>query len=164
VCLAADPLQGLKKAVGAFKGEAQKWKTKFASTRQELIEVTEGETPGSHAPPPKAPNPVPYAAARWEMERQFEQTMARWKAQLEQRTRELEELQAKLSPQDMDMLRIKVQEELEGPHQQRVAALQGEVEQVRRATPSPTPSVGRNPLPSWRHWTGAGMGLLVLRA
>jgi hypothetical protein len=39
--------------------------------------------------------------------------------------------QAKLSPQDMDMLRIQVQEELEGPHQQRVAALEGEAEKVR---------------------------------
>lgn len=33
----------------------------------------------------------------------------------------------------MDMLRIQVQEELEGPHQQRVAALEGEAEKVIEA-------------------------------
>ncbi|CAN0539918.1 unnamed protein product, partial [Scytosiphon promiscuus] len=54
------------------------------------------------------------------------------KVQLEARTKELESLQAKLVPQDLDMLRAKVQEELEVPQQRRVALLEAEVEKHRQ--------------------------------
>lgn len=56
----------------------------------------------------------------------------KWKVQLEARTRELEALQAKLVPQDLDILRAKVQEELEVPHQRRVGLLEAEVDKHRQ--------------------------------
>lgn len=52
--------------------------------------------------------------------------MSKWKVQLDERTRELEELQSKLVPQDLDMLRIQVQEELELPHQQKIGELEAQ--------------------------------------
>ena len=36
-------------------------------------------------------------------------------------------MQSKLVPQDLDLLRIKIQEELEAPHQMKVAELEGEI-------------------------------------
>lgn len=48
-------------------------------------------------------------------------------AELLARQKDLEDLQAKLIPQDIALLRIKVAEELEAPHHQRVAELEGEI-------------------------------------
>ena len=67
-----------------------------------------------------------------EADQRTETLANKWKVQLEARTRELESLQAKLVPQDLDMLRAKVQEELEVPHQRRVALLEAEAEKHRQ--------------------------------
>src|SRR5690606_39360157 len=42
--------------------------------------------------------------------------------------------QTNLVPQDLDMLRIKIQEELEIPHMQKVQGLQSEIESLRQLT------------------------------
>ena len=61
-----------------------------------------------------------------EGDRATELLVSKWKVQLDERTKELEELQSKLVPQDLDMLRIQVQEELELPHAQKVQDLEAQ--------------------------------------
>jgi coiled-coil domain-containing protein 41 len=67
-----------------------------------------------------------------EAERQNEALLQKWKIELEQKKKEFDEWQANLIPQDLDMLRIKIQEELQGPHTQKVQALQTEIEALRQ--------------------------------
>jgi len=69
---------------------------------------------------------VEQAKAKIEADRATEALVAKWKVQLDSRTRELEEVQKKLVPQDLDMLRIQIQEELEVPHQQKISDLEAE--------------------------------------
>lgn len=55
--------------------------------------------------------------------------MHKWKRQLEQKAKAFEALRKQYAPpKDLEQLRVKIQEELEGPHQQRVEGLQGEIE------------------------------------
>lgn len=49
-------------------------------------------------------------------------------SQMATREEALRELQAQLVPQDLDMLRIQIQEELEVPHKQRLGEIEGEVQ------------------------------------
>ena len=49
------------------------------------------------------------------------------KLQLIEKTKEFETLRDKFAPQDLDYIRIKVQEELEIPHRQRLQAMESEV-------------------------------------
>jgi len=49
------------------------------------------------------------------------------KIQLSEKTKEFEALRDKFAPQDIDYIRIKVQEELETPHRQRLQAMEEEV-------------------------------------
>lgn len=69
---------------------------------------------------------VEQAKAKIESDRATEALVAKWKVQLSARTADLEALQTKLVPQDLDMLRIQIQEELEVPHQQKIGDLEGE--------------------------------------
>jgi len=65
-------------------------------------------------------------------EKNVEIVVEKWKAQLTSRTKELEEMQIKLQPQDMDMLRIQLQEELESGHRLRVESMEGEIDKWRQ--------------------------------
>ncbi|RLN98692.1 hypothetical protein BBJ28_00016229 [Nothophytophthora sp. Chile5] len=59
--------------------------------------------------------------------------IAKWKKQLEVKARAFETLQKKFAPpRDLEQLRIKIQEEMEGPYQQRIESLQDEVERHRQ--------------------------------
>lgn len=62
----------------------------------------------------------------------IEAAITKWKSQLDSRTKELEALQAKLAPQDLDLLRIKLQEELESTHSARLSAIDTEVDKWRQ--------------------------------
>ncbi|GLD93414.1 hypothetical protein PINS_up002006 [Pythium insidiosum] len=67
-----------------------------------------------------------------ESDRKHEELIAKWKKQLELKTRAFEVLQKKLAPpRDLEQLRIQIQEQLEEPHQQRLAAMQGEIDKQR---------------------------------
>ena len=55
----------------------------------------------------------------------------RIKQQLAEKTKEFEALREKFIPQDIDYVRIKVQEELEIPHKQQVLALEAEIERQK---------------------------------
>lgn len=101
----------LKSRYEALRMELIQLRQKHNTTRKQLLEAVEG---------------------RVEADQRTETLVNKWKVQLEARTRELESLQAKLVPQDLDMLRAKVQEELEVPHHRRVALLEAEVEQHRQ--------------------------------
>lgn len=57
--------------------------------------------------------------------------MERVQTQLTERTKEFEQLRDKFAPQDIDAVRIKVQEELEIPHKQKVHSMEMEVELYR---------------------------------
>lgn len=95
----------LEKNYETCKRELLRQRDKFASTRSQLIEATK---------------------AKIEADRSTEGIVRKWKAQLDERTKELDALQAKLVPQDLDMLRIQIQEELELPHQQKIAELEAQ--------------------------------------
>ena len=54
--------------------------------------------------------------------------MERWKVQLEQKQREIEVMQQSAAPpRDLEVLRAKIQEELEIPHGRRVLELETQV-------------------------------------
>ncbi|KAJ0405266.1 hypothetical protein ATCC90586_009773 [Pythium insidiosum] len=67
-----------------------------------------------------------------ESDRKHEELIAKWKKQLELKTRAFEALQKKLAPpRDLEQLRLQIQEQLEEPHQQRVVVLQTEIDRQR---------------------------------
>lgn len=101
----------LKSNYEAVHVELLQLREKHNSTRAQLLEAVE---------------------SRVEADQRTETLVHKWKVQLEARTRELEALQAKLVPQDLDMLRAKVQEGLEVPHQRRVVGLEAEVDKYRQ--------------------------------
>ena len=69
---------------------------------------------------------------RIEIENTHEEIVRAWKQQLEQKAAEFDKLQANLAPpRDLDLLRMKIQEELEVPHQQKVSKLSADVEKYR---------------------------------
>jgi hypothetical protein len=60
--------------------------------------------------------------------------MDRLKRQLNEKTKEFDLLRDKNSPQDIDTIRIKVQEELEIPHREKLAKLQNELQEQKVIT------------------------------
>ncbi|CAN0353457.1 unnamed protein product [Phaeothamnion confervicola] len=101
----------LKTNYEAVKGELLRLRDRHGEMREQLLEAVEAKIEG---------------------DRRTEAVVHKWRMQLEQRTHEFEELQAKLAPQDLDMVRVRVAEELEGPHQRKVAALEAEAEKNRQ--------------------------------
>jgi hypothetical protein len=70
-----------------------------------------------------------------ESDKKHEELIAKWKRQLEAKAKAFESLQQKFAPpRDLDQLRIKIQEELEGPYQSRIEALQTELERQHQRT------------------------------
>lgn len=70
-----------------------------------------------------------------ESDKRHEELIAKWKRQLEAKAKAFESLQQKFAPpRDLDQLRIKIQEELEGPYQSRIEALQAELERQHQRT------------------------------
>ncbi|KAL7687198.1 putative centrosomal protein of 83kDa [Plasmopara halstedii] len=70
-----------------------------------------------------------------ESDRKHEELIAKWKKQLEMKARAFDSLQKKFAPpKDLEQLRIKIQEELEGPFHQRVNNLQDELERQRQVS------------------------------
>ena len=69
-----------------------------------------------------------------EAESQNEAFMERLKRQLNEKTKEFDLLRDKNSPQDIDTIRIKVQEELEIPHREKLAKLQHELQEQKVIT------------------------------
>ena len=60
-----------------------------------------------------------------EVERAHETLIDRWRTQLEQKQREIEALHASMAPpKDLEVLRAKIQEELEIPHGKRIEELE----------------------------------------
>jgi hypothetical protein len=58
--------------------------------------------------------------------------MLEWKTQLDEKALEFERLQERIAPpRDLDMLRIKIQEELSAPHAAKLAAMESEIEKFR---------------------------------
>ena len=102
----------LSKGYEAAKAEAVRQREKFHVTRTQLVEATK---------------------AKIESDRNTELVVSKWKAQLDERTKELDILRGKLVPQDLDMLRIEIQDELEGPHQQKLAELEGQIQAAQRS-------------------------------
>jgi hypothetical protein len=72
-------------------------------------------------------------AEKTEIERNSEMFMEKLKVQLSEKTKEFESMRDKFAPQDLDFIRIKVQEELEVPHRQRVQAMEEEVQKHKDA-------------------------------
>ena len=69
-----------------------------------------------------------------EAEHQNEAFMDRLKSQLLEKTKEFDLMRDKNSPQDIDTIRIKVQEELEIPHREKVMKVQNELQDQKSRT------------------------------
>jgi predicted nucleic acid-binding Zn-ribbon protein len=67
-------------------------------------------------------------ASKFEQERQHEVVLERLNVEVSNKRKEFDVLREKFAPQDIDYIRIKVQEELEIPHKQRILAMEAEVE------------------------------------
>ena len=75
---------------------------------------------------------VEMANSKEAAEQQHEELIHGLRQQLEEQAHHFEGLRAQLAPpRDLDMLRIKIQGELQVPHQQRVGELEGEIEKYR---------------------------------
>ena len=62
---------------------------------------------------------------RMEVEQNHDSIVRSWKLQLDQKAQDFMELQQNMAPpRDLDLLRIKIQEELEAPHQEIVSRLE----------------------------------------
>ena len=70
---------------------------------------------------------------KFEAERQYEAFMDKIKSQLTEKTKEFEQVRDKFVPQDIDYIRIKVQEELEIPHKARIQSMEAELEKSKEA-------------------------------
>eukprot|EP01031_Cornospumella_fuschlensis_P031540 gene31540-38121_t len=68
---------------------------------------------------------------KFDAERQHQSIMERLKSQLQEKTQEFEKIRDELVPQDIDQLRMKVQEELEIRHKQELKGLESELELQR---------------------------------
>ena len=69
---------------------------------------------------------------RMEVEQSHDSIVRSWKLQLDQKAQEFMELQQQMAPpRDLDLLRIKIQEEMEAPHQEKVTRLEREVGKYR---------------------------------
>jgi coiled-coil domain-containing protein 41 len=69
---------------------------------------------------------------RMEIEQNHDNIVRSWKLQLEQKAQEFMEVQQQMAPpRDLDLLRMKIQEELEAPHQEKVARLERETAKYR---------------------------------
>lgn len=66
-----------------------------------------------------------------EAERQSEAFLEHVKVQLAEKTKEFELLREKFAPQDVDIIRLKIQEELEIPHRQNIAVKEAEIESLK---------------------------------
>ncbi|KAG5178485.1 hypothetical protein JKP88DRAFT_328851 [Tribonema minus] len=101
----------LKVNYDTIKGELLRTRDKYSAQRKQLLEAVEAKIEG---------------------DRTTEAVVHKWRVQLEARTKELESLRSQLVPQDLDMLRMQMQEEIEGPHKRRLAAVEAEAEKHRR--------------------------------
>ncbi len=106
-----DENSKLKRNYEAVKGELIKVKERFTNQRTQLLDALE---------------------AKIESDQETEALVHKWKAQLEARTCELEILQAQIVPQDLDLLRAQVAEEMESEHRRKVERLESEVEKQRQ--------------------------------
>ena len=69
---------------------------------------------------------------RMEVEQNHDSIVRSWKLQLDQKAQDFMELQQNMAPpRDLDLLRIKIQEELEAPHQEKVSRLEKETTKYR---------------------------------
>ena len=90
-----------------LKEELIKTRAKYSDARREMLEEAE---------------------LKAELETKVDELVRAARSEIEEKAAEMDALQAKLAPpRDLDMLRIKIQEELELPHQRKVAALETEV-------------------------------------
>ena len=70
--------------------------------------------------------------ARMELQQRHEAMVGQWRSALEQREREMEDLQERLNPpRDLDLLRAQIAEEMSASHAAHVAALQAEADGFR---------------------------------
>ncbi|GMH93222.1 hypothetical protein TrST_g7313 [Triparma strigata] len=102
---------GVRKNYEEIKSALVRTRQRYSDTRTALLEQMEASA---------------------QKESSIESAITKWKSQLDGRTKELEALQAKLAPQDLDLLRIKLQEELETTHAARLSAIDGEVDKWRQ--------------------------------
>jgi chromosome segregation ATPase len=114
---AVSRMHALETENGSLKSSYSRIKDELVDTRKKYLEARD--------------NYMTTVSEKIEVENQYEGFMEKVKVQLAEKTKEFEQLRDKLAPQDIDYVRIKVQEELEIPHRQKIMALETEIEQLR---------------------------------
>lgn len=71
------------------------------------------------------------ATAKLEIQKQSEEFIEKIKFQLAEKTKEFEQHRDKYTPQDIEYVRIQVQEDLEVTHRQKIQTLEGEIQKQR---------------------------------
>lgn len=107
--------------MNALESQNQQLQESYHVVKDELVETRKKYNEAQE-------NYMSTVAAKFDMERQNESFMEMLKLQLAEKTKEFEAVRDKFAPQDIDFIRIKIQEELEIPHRQKLQALTTELE------------------------------------
>lgn len=107
--------------MNALESQNQQLQESYHVVKDELVETRRKYNDAQE-------NYMSTVAAKFDMERQNESFMEMLKLQLAEKTKEFEAVRDKFAPQDIDFIRIKIQEELEIPHRQKLQSLNNELE------------------------------------
>jgi chromosome segregation ATPase len=110
----------------ALEEQNQSFQTNYEQIKEELIETRKKYNEARE-------NYMATAAAKLEVQRNSEAFIEKIKYQLAEKTKEFEQHRDKYTPQDIEYVRIQVQEDLEVAHKQKVQSLQAEIERQKDA-------------------------------
>ena len=105
-----------------------------SNSREEEITSRENEMEGKMVSEPRALSISPFSPPLLppsSTPRPPSHQQASWRAQVEAESKRFSDLQAKMAPQDLDMLRIELQRELESTHKARLSTMDDEIERWR---------------------------------
>ena len=112
--------------MNALEDQNQTFQTNYQLIKEELIETRKKYNEARE-------NYIATAAAKLEVQRNSEAFIEKIKYQLAEKTKEFEAHRDKYTPQDIEYVRIQVQENLEVAHKQKVLSLEAEIEKQKDA-------------------------------
>lgn len=110
----------------ALEEQNQAFQTNYEQIKEELIDTRKKYNEARE-------NYMAAAAAKLEVQRNSETFIEKIKYQLAEKTKEFEQHRDKYTPQDIEYVRIQVQEDLEVTHKQKVHSLETEIERHKEA-------------------------------
>ena len=118
-----NDLERAMNKISTLEVQNQQLQSNYHLIKEELIETRKKYNESQE-------NYMSTVAAKFDAERQNEAFMEMLKVQLAEKTKEFEAVRDKFAPQDIDFIRIKLQEELEIPHRQKIQNITAELEQA----------------------------------